>query len=241
MNVAIVDDMEEMLNIIYSYVRSTKENFVVKCDCFQRSQHLLNKIKSGQKYDLYFLDIKMPEINGLELAGEIKSLQNNAYIVFITSYGEYALASYNKKIKAYHYILKSQMQNKIPEIVNEISYEIQNNIEEYYVIQNKFRYERFRISNIKYIYKDEKNSVFITKEGEYKERNSLKNVMKKVKKPEFIFMDSGRILNIKFIQKIEGDYIYLLDETKFYVSRANLRRVKKGISDYWRKLDENNL
>ena len=65
--------------------------------------------------------------------------------------------------------------------------------------------------------------------------------MKKVKKPEFIFMDSGRILNIKFIQKIEGDYIYLLDETKFYVSRANLRRVKKGISDYWRKLDENNL
>ena len=54
-------------------------------------------------------------------------------------------------------------------------------------------------------------------------------------------MDSGRILNIKFIQKIEGDYIYLLDETKFYVSRANLRRVKKGISDYWRKLDENNL
>ena len=133
------------------------------------------------------------------------------------------------------------MQNKIPEIVNEISYEIQNNIAEYYVIQNKFRYERFRISNIKYIYKDEKNSVFITKEGEYKERNSLKNVIKKIKKPEFIFMDSGRILNIKFIQKIEGDYIYLLDKTTFYVSRANLRRLKKGISDFWRKIDEKNL
>lgn len=238
MKVAIVDDMEEMLDIIYSYVKKNENNFEVKCDCFQKPQYLLNKLKSGLKYDLYFLDIKMPEINGLELAKEIKSLQNSAYIVFVTCYEKYAIAGYNKKIRAYQYILKNQLQEKIPEIVNEISCEILNSREEFYTIQNKLRYERFRVSDIKYIYKEEKNSVFITKEGEYRERNSLKSVIKNLKKPEFLFMDSGRIINIKYIRKIVGDTIFLFDGTKFYVSKANLRKVKKGISDYWRNIDE---
>lgn len=239
MKVAIVDDMEEMLNIIHSYVKSTKENIVLKCDCFQRPQSLLNKMKNGHKYDLYFLDIKMPEMNGLELAKEIKGIQNSAYIVFITSYEEYALESYNNKIRAYQYILKNKMPQKIPEIIEDISCEIQNSKEEFYIIQNKMRYEKFRISDIKYIFKEDKNSIFVTKGGQYKERNSLKNVKKLLKSPEFLFMDSGRIINIKYIGKIHIDKIYLLDGTKFYLGRTNIRRIKKEISDYWRKIDGN--
>lgn len=241
MKVAIVDDMGEMLDIIHSYVENTKKIFIVKCDCFQKPQYLLNKIKNGQKYDLYFLDIKMEEINGLELAKEIKSLQNSAYIVFVTFYEKYAMEGYNNKIRAYQYILKNQMQEKIPKIIEEIFYEIQNNREEYYVIQNKLRYEKFKLLDIIYIYKDGKNSVFITNEGEFKERNSLKNVINNLKKPEFLFMDSGRIINIKYIQKVEGNSICLLDGTKFYVSRSNIRKIKKGISNYWRNIDGNYL
>ncbi len=238
MNVAIVDDMKEMLKIIHSYVVNNKECIVSKCDCFQKPQYLLEKVRSGKKYDLYILDIKMPEINGLDLARKIRNFHNSACIVFVTLYREYAVTSYDIQIRAFQYIMKDQIHDKLPKIVKEISKKFQNEKKDYYIIENKLRYDRFKISGIKYIYKEEKNSIFVTQEGIYKERNSLKKVMELLKRQEFIFMDSGRIVNINYIQKIEGNYIYLTDRTKFYVSRTNLRRVKSFISDYWRYINE---
>lgn len=112
MRVAVVDDMEEMLELIHSYIMDNRGGIVCKCDCFQRPWALLDRIRNGCYYDLYFLDIKMPEINGLELARKIRGSHPGAYIVFVTRYAEYALAGYDTRIKAYHYIMKNQMQEK---------------------------------------------------------------------------------------------------------------------------------
>lgn len=234
MKIAIVDDEKEMLDIIQTVVLEMKENVV--CNVFQKAMNLLEQIEDGKQFDVYFLDVEMPQITGLDLAKRIRKSQNSAYIVFISSYEKFVLKSYDTDIKAYYYILKEQMKDKIPVVLSEISKELELRKEDYYIILNKMRYEKFKIMDIIYIYKENKNSVFVTKEGVFKERKALGVVIKDLNKAEFLFVDSGRALNIKYIKRIEKNVIFLDNEIKVYSSQINIRRLKKDMIEYWGNL-----
>ncbi len=235
MEVAIIDDEEKMSEIICKYILNNELNIICECNVFQKGEYLLNKMKSGRKYDLYLVDIEMPEKNGLELAKEIRDIQKNAYIVFITSYAKYALRSYDLKINAYQYIMKKDMQEKLLEVIASISHEIEEQKDNYYIIQNKQRYEKLKIRSMIYIYKENKNSVFVTDEGIYKERKALKDVLKDINNEDFIFIDSGRIINIRLVRRIAKNSIVFMSGTELYASDISIRKVKKNINAYWRK------
>lgn len=64
---------------------------------------LLKDIK-GLRPDLVFLDIEMPEMNGLELAARLLELQEDIEVVFVTAYREYALEAFG--VNALDYLLK---------------------------------------------------------------------------------------------------------------------------------------
>lgn len=236
MKVAIVDDSKEMLEIIRTCVIDNGENIVCECNTFQKARVLLDKMAAGQKYDLYFLDIKISDLNGIELAKKIRELQSSAYIVFLTSYTEFALESYDLKIRAYHYIMKDNMKETIPKVLIAIYKDLEEEKEDYYIIQNKFRYEKVKNKDIMYIYKENKNSVFVTQNGICKERKALSKVIKLLGRPEFLFVDPGRIVNIRYIRRIEGNTVYLTDETRIYASQTGIKKLKKEISNYWRDI-----
>lgn len=54
--------------------------------------------------DLILLDMKMPGMSGLELAGRIQEIKSDTFIVFVTAYDEYAVDAFD--IEALDYIMK---------------------------------------------------------------------------------------------------------------------------------------
>lgn len=236
MRIAIIDDSMEMLETILKTVKGCAEGINSECDLYQKPQAVLGKLEDRRTYDLYLMDIEMPQMNGFELAKKIRMLQKEAYIVFLTSYAEYALESYDLSIKAYNYILKEDLYEKIPVLLKELSDEIEDRKNDYYIIENNCRYEKIRIKDIIYIYKQEKNSIFVTEKEEYKERKALSKVIKSIGKPEFIQVDSGRIVNIDYIRKIEHDTIFLIGGMEIYAGHSNIKRLKTEISRFWRDM-----
>ncbi|MCQ2493294.1 MAG: response regulator [Lachnospiraceae bacterium] len=63
-------------------------------------------LEIADKYmpEIAFLDISMPEMNGIELAGKLKDIRNNINIIFVTAHEEYGLEAMN--LHASGYILK---------------------------------------------------------------------------------------------------------------------------------------
>jgi DNA-binding LytR/AlgR family response regulator len=53
-------------------------------------------------FDLVFLDIKMKDMTGVELAENIRKNDKNILIVFVTSFSQYALKGYD--VNALHYL-----------------------------------------------------------------------------------------------------------------------------------------
>lgn len=72
------------------------------------------------KIDIAFLDIEMPQINGLSLAKRLKKLNPEINIIFCTAYDNYAINAYS--IHASGYILKPVNENKVRAEIEALRY-----------------------------------------------------------------------------------------------------------------------
>ena len=100
----IVDDEPLAVRLLESYVEKTPDLELMAS--FTDSITAINAIKA-QKPDLLFLDIQMPNIDGMELA---HSLPEETRVVFTTAFKEYAFESY--EVNALDFLLKPVRYNK---------------------------------------------------------------------------------------------------------------------------------
>ena len=101
MNAICVDDEAQVLNHIVSSCQKLRLLDEVKG--FTRGQDALEWLE-GHSADLALLDIDMPGMNGLELAGRIRKIHPGIAIIFITAFSQYALEAY--EVHPVSYLLK---------------------------------------------------------------------------------------------------------------------------------------
>ena len=95
---AIVDDEPLAVDLLASYVE--KIPFLELCGKYNNATDALHGI-GEQPVDLLFLDIQMPELNGLELS---KMIPESTRIVFTTAFNQYAIDGF--RVNALDYLLK---------------------------------------------------------------------------------------------------------------------------------------
>lgn len=100
----IVDDEPLAVRLLVSYVETTPDLQLLAS--YTDSITAINAVKE-QKPDLLFLDIQMPNIDGMELA---HSLPEETRVVFTTAFKEYAFESY--EVNALDFLLKPIRYNK---------------------------------------------------------------------------------------------------------------------------------
>lgn len=108
MNIIIVDDEKNALADFHQTLLSV--SLTHQIFCFLDAKQALCHVES-HPLDLAFLDINLPEINGIQLAKKIKQIQPAANIIFVTGYSEYALDAFS--IHASGYILKPASAEKV--------------------------------------------------------------------------------------------------------------------------------
>ena len=108
MKAVCVDDEVQVLKHIVSSCR--KISLLDDVKGFPLARDALEYI-SDNPVDLVLLDIDMPDMSGLELAGRIREIIPRVPIIFITAYSEYALSAYD--VHPVSYLLKPFDQAKL--------------------------------------------------------------------------------------------------------------------------------
>ena len=97
-NCLIIDDEPLALQLLEDFVNKTPYlKFIGK---FEDPMQAIASLESGQA-DLLFLDIKMPDISGIDF---FKSLSRRPQVIFTTAYSEFAIEGF--ELKAMDYLLK---------------------------------------------------------------------------------------------------------------------------------------
>lgn len=116
LNAVIVDDELPVLNLLKMFLQKTGQVNVLEIftDPSEALENIINL-----KPDVVFLDIEMPEINGLELANNLMEQNDELMVVFVTGYNQYAVEAF--QVNALDYILKPVNQNRIEKCVSKLN------------------------------------------------------------------------------------------------------------------------
>lgn len=117
MKIALCDDeryeTENLNNLISAY--ASKMGYDIKIETFNNPEELLEK----DKYDLYFLDYIMPQMNGVELALALREKFNNALTVcYLTSYNNAAIDVINSGVAAQAFLTKPVNEPALYEVLD---------------------------------------------------------------------------------------------------------------------------
>ena len=96
MRIAICEDNREHAEILEKMIRSwaEQEKTAVVIEQYQSSEQFLFCMKDKPCYDLIFIDIQMPKINGFQLAKIIREEDRMIFLVFTTGEKRYVRKGY---------------------------------------------------------------------------------------------------------------------------------------------------
>lgn len=107
---AVIDDEPLAMGLIAGYIKKTPN--LELCGTYSSAVQAM-KMLPENPVDLLFLDIQMPELNGLEFS---KMVPEKTRIVFTTAFGQYAIDGY--RVNALDYLLKPISYADFVEAVN---------------------------------------------------------------------------------------------------------------------------
>ena len=120
MKILLVDDEELQLLRLENEAKKVLPN---DTEIFKFSNPLeAQKFSKEKRIDIAFLDIEMPGLNGIQLARELKKINPQVNIIFVTAYDRYALDAY--KIHASGYLTKPVKADKIREELDGLRYPV---------------------------------------------------------------------------------------------------------------------
>lgn len=240
--IGICDDENILLEQIKEHAEDcfSQNQIFASIHTFNKGKNLLYEIEDGTSYDLLLLDIEMPEIDGMELAAQIKKLLPDVLILFITSHMKYALDAY--ELSVFRYIPKNDLDGRLDHALLDAAKLIELQMRDSYIIQNQSRLERIPLKNLLYITHEGKNALLVTNISEpsgekksFKVRKTMQQVFAELGGTEFIFIDRGCIVNLSQIMSVREDFCILKDNTHLPVSKSRLQDLKDNLMLFWKQ------
>lgn len=233
MRIAALDDKKEWIEIEKELSKKYCADRGEECFFvgYYRVEDFLTDLHNKVPYDVFLLDVEMPEKDGLSIALEIKKKYAEPIIIYISDFPEYAPRGY--EVNAYRYILKKEIREKLSAAYDSLQDKIHKDKGNYYVIMKNSQYEQVLQQNIYYIKKEKKYVLMQTEEGEKKIRKTLAEVYAELDKEHFMFIDKGCIVNLRHIVKMAEQSVKMRDETHLQISRPRLKETRHRVLKYW--------
>ncbi|MBP1926746.1 DNA-binding LytR/AlgR family response regulator [Sedimentibacter acidaminivorans] len=227
-NIGICDDEKIILEKISQLINDKFKE--INCDYninkFLAPMEII-EYHSQEYFDIVFLDIDMPKINGIEAAQNIKVKNPDTIIIFITSKDELVYESL--KVQPFRFIRKSKLTEEISEAIIEVNRFLENNSYKIKIITDKKKYE-IDIKSILYI-ESSRNYITINtvNDNHYKYKDSINKKEHELEDYGFIRTHSGYLVNERYIQRLNKDNVIMKNNQKIPISRSRIQYVQQKL------------
>lgn len=184
----------------------------------ESAEEYLFKYDGQNVFDILFLDVCMKDMDGMELAREIRKFDRKVQIVFLTGKTEYVFAGY--EISAVRYLVKPVEENELVKALDACLEKLEGSRDDYLAI--KYHGENLRLSRseIVCIKVDGHYLHMQTTDRVYEWKASLKEMMDKLDAERFVMANRSVVVNLQFVDKITREECILENGEEIAVSRG---------------------
>ncbi|HWD90462.1 MAG TPA: LytTR family DNA-binding domain-containing protein [Mucilaginibacter sp.] len=206
----IIDDEPNAVNLLEILIRQTTE-WELKAKCYDALEAMTFLKKNC--VDFIFLDINMPQLTGMELAG---LLPTETKIVFTTAYSEYAAESYS--FQTIDYLMKPITLKRFLTSTQKIESHFGKketvpapgpvHEKEYFFVKSGKTLSRIRLEEILYFEGEKEYARLVTSTGQLLIYRRLKDIQEQLPLP-FIRVHNSYIVNTRQLEKIQDNHIFI--------------------------------
>src|SRR5688500_2648129 len=224
MNAIAIDDEPLALDIIKSHASKVpfldlKAEFT---DAFQALEYLQN-----EPVDLIFLDIKMPDISGIEF---LNSLSRKPLLIFTTAYSEHAVTSF--EMHAVDYLLKPFSEARFIKGCNKAYelYQFRNTSETTDHLYIKTGYEQVKVFFDEILYLEAAGNyvTFVLKDRNILSRSTFVEAVNLLPSGKFVRVHRSFVVAINKIDKVERHQV-TINKAKIPVSEGYVQDVMNAV------------
>lgn len=177
-------------------------------------------------FDVLFLDIEMPGLNGIEVAEKVRAANPYVNIIFITNRDDLVFQSI--RYRPFRFIRKHWLKEELPEAIDAIIKKIKSE-NQYYTVSFNNSTMQIRITDIMYI-ESYKHDIFLyTEDEKYRIKSNLHKMEKEFEVFGFIRVHSGFLVNYRYIYSIDKTKVILNNKEMVPLSRYRIETVKQKL------------
>ncbi|MEE1056370.1 MAG: LytTR family DNA-binding domain-containing protein [Acutalibacteraceae bacterium] len=227
MFIAICDDnsleKENVSNMLDNYFLDKGLNY--KIDDYENGINLIYEIQDGTNYDLIILYIQ--DYLGIEIARDLRKMNYNGKIIFITNTAEFAVASY--EVEATGYLLKPYSYKKLCTVMDRVIKDYEINI---YRIRQRNSMVKVTYKDILYVESNNSKCILHSDDGNnYTIYKKLNKIEEELNDSRFLRCHQSYLVNMDCICKADKQFEVSNGDT-VNIRQRNLKSIKQIYFDY---------
>ena len=228
--IACIDDEKTFRDTLNSFLNrySAEKDCQYQVEFFDSGMNFL--LKKREFYNLLFVDIEMPEMDGMRFANKVREYDKKCVIVFTTNLQNYAIKGY--EVQAFDYILKPLSYPIFCKKMDRIMAAVSRNSYESIILTTEAEKKKVLISDIIYVETDGHKVVYHLRGQDIDQWCSMKETYAALKDYGFELCNSCYLVNLKCVEKISGDAVVLGGGIELHMSRPRRKKFIDAFTSY---------
>lgn len=227
--IAIVEDdpadLAQLMECLGQYEGEQEERFSVKA--FSDPVDFLNSYRSD--FDLIFMDIELPLLNGVEAARRLREVDSTVTLVFITNMEQYAVNGY--EVDAIDFVVKPINYYRFSSMLRKAMRHIARRAEKEVLVQSAGSITRLWASQIHYVEIRDHLLIYYTDQGKFESWGRMSDVEAELSSHGFIRCSSSHLVNLRHVVSVEGSSVNVAG-TRLPISQRRRKTFYTSVTNY---------
>lgn len=229
--VLIVEDepaeQKALAQHLLRYGGEKNEQFQVQC-----LDNANDFVKAKTTYDLVFLDIELPGINGMEAAQLLRVFDQRTPIMFVTNLAKYAIHGY--EVGAVDFVVKPVSYPSFALRMDKALAVMRQNAPRTLIAPTHDGKRVLQLSHISFVeVKNHEVIYHLEDQDNVCARSSLSQVESELEGSTFVRISNNCLVNMAMVHSVNAERIVLADGETLHFSRARRKDALRAITEFW--------